>query len=132
MRAVLLMIGLISTMGICATDDMREPGQPGGGNPPAWSNALFNTIDTVCGFMNGPLEIGMQKVAGLGAKSKMMVTVLLAYFSYRAKDKVVADVKQVPGLVKRAFADKKTVTNKKALELLERSARAIQIIDPDK
>lgn len=113
--AILLMIGLISTMGICAADDVREPGQPGGGNPPTWSNVMFKTIDTVCNFMNGPLEIGIQKVAALGAKSKTLVTILLAYFSYSAKDKVASDVERASGLVKQVLQTKKQQQIKKHL-----------------
>lgn len=116
MLIALLIIGLISTMGICAVDDARQPGRPGGGNPPGWSNRVFGAIDTMCGIMNGPLDVALRKVVGWGAKSQMVVSVLIAYFSYSAKGKVVDDVKNVPGLVKQVVAH-----NKKYFDLLERS-----------
>lgn len=68
--------------------------------PAGYLSQAFSLVDKGCDAVNTPLTLAMQKVTAFGAKSKLLITGLLAYIGYRVAPAVVEDVQELPNAVK--------------------------------
>lgn len=69
-------------------------------NADANADGMMTKIDGYVDMLNAPLKMAMTKITAFGAKSKLLVSLLLAYLGYSASEKVVDDVTSIPGTLK--------------------------------